>query len=198
MEQSPFSLPRVAKVPLGVIHGRFQPVHLGHMEYLLAGKARCEHLVIGVTNPDPRVTHPHIADPNRSESPSNPFSFYERLVMLREAMLEAGVHRRDFEITPFPINEPELLRCYVPAQARYYVTIYDDWGRAKRDLLTALGLQVEVMWERTMAQRLTSGREVRKLMAGEGPWEVLVPKAVSRICESYGLVERLRASRASS
>ena len=35
-----------------VIHGRFQGLHIGHMEYLLEGKKRCDFLYIGITNPD--------------------------------------------------------------------------------------------------------------------------------------------------
>ena len=36
---------------VGVIHGRFQLLHNDHMKYLLAGKQRCEHLIIGICNP---------------------------------------------------------------------------------------------------------------------------------------------------
>ena len=39
---------------VGVIHGRFQGLHLAHMEYLLAGKSRCRFMYIGITNPDLR------------------------------------------------------------------------------------------------------------------------------------------------
>ena len=35
----------------GVIHGRFQILHLKHMEYILAAKMRCKKLYIGITNP---------------------------------------------------------------------------------------------------------------------------------------------------
>jgi nicotinamide mononucleotide adenylyltransferase len=28
------------KVPVGVVHGRFQPLHLGHLEYILEGQRR--------------------------------------------------------------------------------------------------------------------------------------------------------------
>ena len=40
---------------IGVIHGRFQLLHNDHLKYLLAGKKRCEHLVVGITNPDPAL-----------------------------------------------------------------------------------------------------------------------------------------------
>ena len=36
----------------GMIHGRFQPFHTGHLEYLVAAAARCERLVVGITNPE--------------------------------------------------------------------------------------------------------------------------------------------------
>ena len=39
-------------VETGVIHGRFQVLHLKHMEYLLAAKMRCQTLYIGITHPD--------------------------------------------------------------------------------------------------------------------------------------------------
>lgn len=45
-----------AMIRTGVIHGRFQLLHNDHLKYLLAGKARCEHLVVGITNPDPCLT----------------------------------------------------------------------------------------------------------------------------------------------
>ncbi|MEG0356005.1 MAG: nicotinate-nucleotide adenylyltransferase, partial [Lachnospiraceae bacterium] len=41
-------------VKIGLIHGRFQVLHLKHMEYILAAKMRCNTLYIGITNPDDR------------------------------------------------------------------------------------------------------------------------------------------------
>ncbi len=37
----------------GMVHGRFQPFHNEHLDYVLRGLARSTTLVIGVTNPDP-------------------------------------------------------------------------------------------------------------------------------------------------
>ncbi len=39
----------VLKPRYGMIHGRFQPFHNGHLEYLLAALERCETLIIGIT-----------------------------------------------------------------------------------------------------------------------------------------------------
>ena len=64
------------KDKIGVIHGRFQGLHHGHMEYLLAGMDRCEHLFIGITNYDTTEKKPdNEANPTRASSSSNPCPF---------------------------------------------------------------------------------------------------------------------------
>jgi len=179
-------------VRIGVIHGRFQPPHLGHMEYLLAGKSRCQFLLVGIANPDPGLTANDSANPSRSLPSSNPFTYYERLLMVRDSLLGAGVSREEFEIVPFPVNYPQLIRYYVPMDARFFLTIYDEWGRAKLEMLRSLGVEVDVMWERSMPDRFTTSTEVRRLMAAGGTWEHLVPLAVARIIHELGLDKRIR------
>lgn len=171
----------MALAPIGVIHGRFQPLHLGHLEYLLAGKSKCQRLIIGITNPDPSLTREHVAAPARSQAYSNPFTYYERLQMVRDALLEASVERHEFEIVPFPINYPALVRYYVPMDALFFLTIYDEWGQAKLAMLRSLHVAIEVLWERSLAEKMTSGTEIRQLMKDGNPWQHLVPPAVARI-----------------
>ena len=36
-----------------MIHGRFQPFHNGHLEYLRGAAARSDEVFVGITNPDP-------------------------------------------------------------------------------------------------------------------------------------------------
>ena len=182
------------KYETGVIHGRFQALHEGHMEYLLAGKSRCEFLFIGITNSDPHLTSENGHDLNRSTVLANPFTYYERLEMLRDAMLENGIERNAFEIVPFPINFPELIRYYVPLDAVFFVTIYDEWGKHKLETLMNMGLRTEVMWERSVSERLTSGSEIRNLIATNKEWEHLVPKSVAKYIKEKHLSERLRTA----
>ena len=180
---------------IGVIHGRFQGLHLGHMEYLLAGAARCQHLIVGITNYDPSLTQPAALEGlHRAREDANPFTFYERMVMIRDSLTEAGLDRSTFDIVPFPIEFPAQIRNFAPPEAVYYMTIYDPWGEHKRQVLTGLGLQVEVMWVRDDSQRLTSGTQVRQLIAQGEPWEHLVPPAVRRYVVAHGLADRLRAA----
>jgi nicotinamide mononucleotide adenylyltransferase len=177
---------------VGVIHGRFQPPHLGHMEYLLAGKNNCKFLCVGIANPDPGLTASDPTNPARSLPMANPFTYYERLVMLRDALLAEGVPREEFEIVPFPINYPDRLRYYVPLNAQFFVTIYDDWGRQKVQLLESLGVEVNVMWERNIDTRITSGTQIRRLIAANQVWEHLVPDAVAQIIKKSNLDRRIQ------
>jgi cytidyltransferase-like protein len=179
------------KYKIGAIHGRFQMLHLGHMEYLLAGKARCDFLYIGITNPDPRLSSENESDLKRTEDKSNPFTYFERLEMVRDAMLESGVGRHEFEIVPFPINFPELIKYYIPLEATFFLTLYDEWGQHKLNTIKSLGVKTDVMWVRTMDERLTSGTEVRKLFASGNEWEHLVPKSVAIYIKRKELIQRL-------
>jgi len=162
------------------------------MKYILAGKARCEHLVVGITNPDPSLTRNDAANPDRSDPSANPLTFFERYVTLREALLGAGVHYREFSIVPFPINLPELYRYYVPLDAVFYLTIYDQWGRRKLEMLGSLGLKTEVIWEKPPSEKGICAAEVRKLMVQGKPWEHLVPESTAKLMKMWGVTERLR------
>ena len=37
-----------------MIHGRFQPFHNGHLEYLRGAAAQSGEVFVGITNPDPQ------------------------------------------------------------------------------------------------------------------------------------------------
>ena len=75
-------------IDIGVVHGRFQPLHLKHMEYILAAKMRCRKLYIGITNPDNLHTRESVHDIRRSERSANPLTYFERYEMIRGAMAE--------------------------------------------------------------------------------------------------------------
>lgn len=177
---------------LGVIHGRFQVLHNDHLRYLMAGFERCRHLVIGVTNPDPTLTRDEESDPARGSAGSNPLTYFERYVMVRAALTGAGVNHGDFSVVPMPINCPELYTYYVPMDAVFFLTIYDDWGRAKLARFRGLGLKTEVLWEKSPEDKGLAGTEVRRAMAEGGEWRPMVPPSVAALLEEWGVPERIR------
>ena len=178
-------------VDIGIVHGRFQLFHLDHLKYVLAAKERCRHLVVGITNPDPTLTKFDPSDPHRSLEADNPLTFYERFVILRETLLEIGLDFREFSLVPLPINFPELYRYYVPLDATFYLTIYDEWGERKLAMFTSLGLTVDVLWRKPASEKGLTATALRRMMGQGQAWEHLVPPAVARMVKDLGLQERL-------
>ena len=163
---------------LGIIHGRFQLLHNDHLKYLLAGKKRCRHLVIGITNPEPGLTADDEANPDRSRPEANPFTYFERYLMVEAAMRGAGVDPEAFSIVPFPINFPERYTYYVPLDGVFFLTIYDQWGERKLSIFQSLGLHTEILWRCTYEEKGLSGTSIRALIQNGQPWEHLVPEQV--------------------
>lgn len=176
----------------GVIHGRFQVLHNDHLKYLLAGKKRCSHLVVGITNPDPTLTRDDPADPHRSLPSSNPLTYYERYILIQAALIEAGLEVLEFSVVPFPINLPELYRHYVPLDAIFFLTIYDAWGERKLKHFESLGLKTEVLWRKNPDEKGLSGAFIRKKMASGESWEHMVPPSTARLMKHWDLPGRLR------
>ena len=178
----------------GMIHGRFQPFHNGHLAYLLGAAARCDELYVGITNPDPTRVRPDPLDPLRHLPESNPFTYAERQLFVKAAAAGAGLDLARLHAVPFPVNEPELWPAYVPAGATQYIRLFSDWGRAKQERFAAAGYEVVVLDEGGAKE--VSGTDVRAgLRAGDpAAWQPLVPAGVARLLESTGAAERLAAA----
>jgi len=180
------------KYELGVIHGRFQILHNDHIKYLMAGKQICKHLVVGITNPDPSLTRDSEANPHRSTPIANPLTYYERYKMVELALLEQNLKYSEFSIVPFPINVPELLKYYVPMDAIFFLTIYDDWGRKKKHYFESLGLKIHVLWQVTLENKGLSSSDIREAMINDKQWEQFVPTNVARLVNEWNIIHRLK------
>src|SRR5436305_848748 len=128
----------------GMIHGRFQPFHNGHLEYLRGAAARSDVVFVGITNPDPARIKEEPSDPLRHLPESNPFSYVERLLMITEVAHDEGVRAH---VIPFPVNEPELWSAYVPRDVTQYLRLFSDWGGTKLDRMRDAGYEVVVLDE---------------------------------------------------
>src|SRR5437870_2137192 len=119
-------------------HGRFQPLHNGHMEYLLAAKRHCRFLWVGITAVDAKAAQEKRGT-TRERPWNNPLSYFERLTIIRRALLEAGVQASEFACIPFPIEFPEMLSNYLPTTVPCLTTICEEWNREKVRILASLG-----------------------------------------------------------
>jgi nicotinamide-nucleotide adenylyltransferase len=162
-----------------MIHGRFQPFHLGHLEYLRGAAQRSDEIFVGITNPDPTRIRPEASDPLRHLPESNPWSYAERLLMVKAAAADLELDLARVHVIPFPVNEPELWPAYVPEGVTQYVRLFSEWGGTKLDRLREAGYEVVILDEGDAKQ--ISGADVRQALREEADWESLVPAGVARV-----------------
>jgi nicotinamide mononucleotide adenylyltransferase len=172
-------------------HGRFQPLHNGHMEYLLAAKERCRFLYIGVTQYiRSSLVAVKGAGQHRASYMANPLTYYERQLLITEALHEAGLDRGDFRVLPFPIEAQETLGEFLPRDVPVLTTICEPWNRVKVEALQRAGYKVEVLWEHE--SKTVTGQEVRELIARRDPAYLnLVPNATAKMVEALEVWKRL-------
>lgn len=164
---------------LGMIHGRFQPFHNGHLEYLRGAAAQSDVVFVGITNPDPARIKEESSDPLRHLPESNPFTYVERLLMVSEVAHDEGIRAH---VIPFPVNEPELWAAYVPAGVTQYLRLFSEWGGTKLERMRAAGYDVVILDEGSAKE--ISGLEVREALRSGDDWEALVPPGVARVLNS--------------
>jgi cytidyltransferase-like protein len=163
----------------GMIHGRFQPFHNGHLEYLKGAADRSDEVFVGITNPDRERIKPEASDPLRHLPEANPYTYIERLLMVKAAGADAGIAADRLHVIPFPVNEPELWRAYVPEGTVQYIRLFSDWGGTKLERLRAAGYEVVVLDEG--AEKQLSGADVRAALRYGRDWEHLVPPGVAAV-----------------
>ena len=169
-----------------MVHGRFQPFHNGHLEYLRGASERSDEVFVGITNPDPARVKPEPSDPLRHLPEANPYSYAERLLMVKAAAGDLGLDPVHVHVIPFPVNEPELWGAYVPPDVVQFIRLFSDWGGTKLDRLREAGYEVVVLDEG--AEKEVSGAEVRAALREGGDWESLVPRGVARVLRSLETV----------
>lgn len=181
-------------IETGVIFGRYQIFHLKHMEGVLAAKMRCNKLYIGITHPDIvayAATSP--LDVNGVTKMDNPLTYFERMEMIQGALRDFGVKRKEFEIIPFPISQPDVIKQYAPKDATYYMSICTPWDEEKYRILQSQGLKLEVLWRRNQDEMGMTGKAIRELIImNNSEWQQYVPRSVSEYIIGHGIDRRIR------
>jgi len=161
-----------------MIHGRFQPFHLGHLEYLRLTAKRCETLIVGITNPDPDQIAEEETAQHRHRNEANPYTYFERMRMIREVLADEGLSERS-TIVPFPVNLPQRYRYYVPPDVTHFLRVFSDWEATKVQRLRDAGYAVEVL--QPGAEKTIEATEVRRRMTAGEPWQELVPAGIAHV-----------------
>ena len=162
----------------GLYVGRFQPFHLGHLDAIKHALKEVDELVIV------------IGSAQYSHNANNPFTAGERLVMVHQALLEAGVDDSTFWIVPVP--DVHLHMLWVSAVEGYtpkFNAVYSNEPLTKRLFMEA-GYEVKTipLFER----KVYTSTIVREKMVKDDSWTELVPKSIAVFILEIDGVNRLR------
>ena len=75
--------------------------------------------------------------------------------------------------------------------AVFFLSIYDGWGRQKKEYLEALGLKIHVLWEVSLEEKGLSGSDIRNSMLKGEPWEHFLPAAVIKLVKKWDIITRI-------
>jgi len=182
-----------ARSPFVIACGKFQPFHNEHLDYVLEAFSRFDHVVVGITNPDPHYVRVTEADPTRSSAEANLMTFFERMEMVHRALGAADIASRRFRIVPFPVNVPESWQYYIPARCcTFAITLYDDdpWLIERKEIIEKEGHKTVVMWSKPTKGIV--GADIRQRIRKGEPWKHLVPASTVEVMDEFGIIERIR------
>ena len=167
---------------VGHVHGRFQPFHDEHAAYVEWANNQCDQLIIGITNADPLHTVKEDTDPNRHRPENNPYSYFERHIMIDSYIKSNGWDNA--LICPFPINKPDLWEEYAPQSVTHYINVVEEWDQQKAERIRRNGRKVVTK----QGRRSISGTSIRQQMRTGENWEMNVPDPVASKIKSSDLI----------
>ena len=160
----------------GLLIGRFQPFHLGHLDAVLFGLSRAENLSIG------------IGSSNKSNERRNPFSAEERTEMIISSIESSMIDRiKIFDIPDVDNHEKWTFEIdqIVP---KYDVVFTNDeftktlFEKRKIDVIPVVLKDREKF----------SGTNVRQLITDDKNWQDLVPRGARKVLDKINAIERLK------
>ena len=160
----------------GLLIGRFQPFHLGHLDAVLFGLSRTENLFIG------------IGSSNKSNENRNPFSAKERREMITSSIEPSMADRiKIFDIPDVGDHEKWAFEIdkIVP---KYDVVFTNDEFTQTLFEKREMNVVPVVLKDREKF----SGTNVRQLITDDKNWQDLVPDGTSKILNGINIHERLK------
>lgn len=179
---------------IGMIHGRFQPFTIGHMQYLkraLDMVPKGNKLFIGITKPFATDNGMSAGDDHRDDKSSNPYTFEQRREMVFSSIrLDPSIADRidDIIVIPWSMNNMEDLDKIIvffmqDKKVTQFMNIIpgDGWEYEKKKILEDRGFTT-INLVNLQRPRITSATEVRAKYLQKSPdWTELVPEGTKQI-----------------
>jgi nicotinamide-nucleotide adenylyltransferase len=163
----------------GIMLGRFQPFHKGHLALTKQILSECDELLI------------IIGSAQFNFIDKDPFSAGERVLMIHEALKEAGVDLSRCYIIPVANDENNARwLAYIRSMVPPFDVLYSGNDFVK---YLARSQDSSIVIEDPMFAEINeyNGTNIRRLMQEGKPWEHLVPPAVAKVIQQVGGIVRI-------
>ncbi|WP_095191743.1 hypothetical protein [Pseudomonas sp. Irchel 3E19] len=176
-------------VDVGMVHGRFQPFHHEHFEYVLYGLSKSKKCLIGITQPDiGKITGCDLL-PHRGTSEGNPFTFEERADMIRLSLIDWGISEDRFEILKFDVDQSDDAIATLRQKHNevvQFVRLFSEWELYKKKIFESAGMKVEIVRSEAsqFSTKNVTGTLVRELIESDRNWRDFVPLGTKLVVSS--------------
>ncbi len=162
----------------GLMMGRFQPFHLGHLDLVKQILSECDEVVIAITS----------SQFNYLEK--DPFTSSERIEMIHQALKEAEVDLSKCFIIPIE-NQFNIVTwaSYLKSILPQFNKVYS--GNEYVSMLLA-DAGVQVIAPKFLDRDRYNATNIRNLIAEDKDWQNFVPSAVANVIKKINGVNRLK------
>ena len=162
------------KIPLGIVHGRFQPPHNGHVRFIQEALNRADHVIIGICTPTICTEEEAELTGYPCAPHMNPFSHNERIDMITLALAEISVPKNHYSFIPFP-SDYQNIDSIVSKDTVFFMSVTSEHDQKKIDHLRNKDYKVETILSLPDDTNRESSSIIRKQLEG---WEKIAPQSV--------------------
>ena len=163
----------------GLMTGRFQPFHNGHLALAKQILTECDELVVIIGS----------AQFNYIEK--DPFTAGERVLMIHESLREAKADLSKCYVIPVSNDENNARWiAYLRSMAPPFQTLYSGNDFVKHLARSQGGVAIKS--PKFSKKEEYNGSNIRRLMLSGNKWRELVPPAAARVIDEIGGVERMK------
>jgi nicotinamide-nucleotide adenylyltransferase len=164
----------------GLMTGRFQPFHNGHLALARQILQECDELVIVIGS----AQFNYIG--------KDPFTAGERVLMIQEALKEAGLDLSKCYVIPVANDENNARWvAYLRSMTPPFHVLYSGNDYVKH-LVLSQDSKLKVKSPRFSKKKEYNGTNIRRLMLAGSGWKKLVPPAVARVIGQANGIERMK------
>lgn len=164
----------------GLMTGRFQPFHNGHLALANQILEECDELIIVIGS----------AQFNFIDK--DPFTAGERVLMIHAALKEAKTDLSECYVIPVPNDENNARWiAYLRSMLPPFKVLYSGNDFVKQ-LALSQDRDITIKSPRFAKKDEYNGTTIRRLMLSGTQWKQLVPPAVAKVIEQVNGIERMK------